>query len=107
MTVSWPALSFVPVHCEPSSHTAIVLHSQQLQNISTGDVKVTQFRPTHSKGIAKELTVVPAAAQPSLPPSQLPSAQREAEWIVAAVKEALSMPEPRMSTLTRTEMADV
>lgn len=107
MTVSWPALSSVLGHCEPSSHTAIVLHSQQLQNISTGDVHVTQFRPTDSKGIAKELTVVPAAAHPSLPPSQLPSAQREAEWTVAAVKEALSMPEPRIPALTRMEMADI
>ena len=104
--MSWPALSSVPDHSGPSSHTAIVLHSQQLQNISTGDVHITQFKPTDSKGIAKELTVVPAAAHLSLPPSQLPSAQREAEWTVAAVKEALSMPEPRMSTLTRMVMAD-
>ena len=71
------------------SHSEIVMHQQHLANLSTDPVKVHPFKPADSSGIAKEITIVPAAAHPSLPTSQLPSAQREAEWTTAAVKEAL------------------
>lgn len=79
----------------------IVLHQQHLQNTSTELVEIVPFRGLESKGIAKELCIIPASAHPSLPPTQVPGAEREAEWTIAAVKEALG----KSSSLMKSNVA--
>lgn len=61
-----------------------------MANVSHGRVNLEPFKPAlQLKGIAKEVVLLAAPAHEALPTPSAPSSEREASWVIAALKEAL------------------